>query len=154
MKARRCIAAARYKRRWLWIPGLRAGGAHPGMRRGEDVVPRCAGVAERPLPPRRWPALTGPRDAAETSAMAYFWLLIAIVVTGGVAAIVNDTAYGGALFDSSTVVGVAMLSALTLFVGRGMLRGTTTSQWLNHALIWAAIVLAVAVAYRLWPMLS
>ncbi|MGX7744677.1 hypothetical protein [Rhodopseudomonas parapalustris] len=86
--------------------------------------------------------------------MAYFWLLIAIVVTGGVAAIVNDTAYGGALFDSSTVVSVAMLSALTLFVGRGVLRRTGTSQWLNHALIWAAIVLAVAVAYRLWPMLS
>ncbi|UYO46886.1 hypothetical protein KQX63_21390 [Rhodopseudomonas palustris] len=98
--------------------------------------------------------MTGLRGAAETSAMAYFWLLIAIVVTGGVAAIVNDTAYSGELFDSSTVVGVAMLSALTLFVGRGMLRGTTTSQWLNHALIWAAVVLAVAVAYRLWPMLS
>lgn len=86
--------------------------------------------------------------------MAYFWVLIAIVVTGGVAAIVNDSAYGGALFDSSTVVGVAMLSALTLFVGRGLLGRTTTSQWLNHGLIWAAIVLAVAVAYLLWPMLS
>jgi len=84
----------------------------------------------------------------------WFWLLIAIVVTGGVAAIVNDAVYDGRLFDSSMVVGVAMLSALALFVGRGMLRGTAPSQWLQHALIWAAIVLAVAVAYRLWPMLT
>lgn len=124
------------------------------MTRGERTTYRDALQVRSAPAPRRCPALTGLRGAAETSAMAYFWLLIAIVVTGGVAAIVNDTAYGGALFDSSTVVGVAMLSALTLFVGRGMLRGTTTSQWLNHALIWAAIVLAVAVAYRLWPMLS
>jgi hypothetical protein len=84
----------------------------------------------------------------------FFWLLIAIVVTGGVAAIVNDSAYDGRLFDSSMVVGVAMLSALTLFVGRGFVRGTAPSQWLHHALIWTAIALAVAVTYLLWPMLG
>ncbi|RIA00354.1 hypothetical protein D1920_14445 [Rhodopseudomonas palustris] len=50
VRARRCIAAAEYKRRWLWIPGLRAGGAHPGMTRGEDVVSRCSGHANRPPP--------------------------------------------------------------------------------------------------------
>uniref|UniRef100_E6VPR8 Uncharacterized protein n=2 Tax=Rhodopseudomonas palustris TaxID=1076 RepID=E6VPR8_RHOPX len=93
--------------------------------------------------------MTGARGAAETSRMAYLWVLIAILVTGGVAAIVNDTAYGGELFESSTVVSVAMLSALMLFIGRGMLRGASAGQRLNHILIWAAIALAVAVAYRL-----
>ncbi|WP_022723877.1 hypothetical protein [Rhodopseudomonas sp. B29] len=81
-------------------------------------------------------------------------VLIAILVSAGVAAIVNDAAFGGALFDSGTVVSVAMLSALTLFVGRGLLRVTTRGRWLTHALIWAAIVLAIALAYRLAPLLS
>jgi hypothetical protein len=84
----------------------------------------------------------------------FFWLLIAIVLVGGAAAIANDAAYGGRLFNSSVVVGVAMLSALALFLGRGLLRGTRTGDWLPHALIWAAIVLAVALAYRLLPGLA
>ena len=77
------------------------------------------------------------------------WLLIAILLTGGAAAIVNDAAYGGELFNSGMVVQVAMLSALTLWIGRGFLRGSKSTNWVQHALIWAAIVLAVMVLYQL-----
>lgn len=84
----------------------------------------------------------------------WFWILIAIVVAGGAAAIVNDAAYDGRLFNSWTVVSVAMLSALTLFIGRGLLHGSSPGQWLQHLLIWAAIALAVALAYRLAPVIA
>jgi hypothetical protein len=78
-----------------------------------------------------------------------FWLLIAILLTGGAAAIVNDAAYGGELFNSGMVVQIAMLSALTLWIGRGFLRDSKTTPRLQHALIWTAIVLAVMLVYRL-----
>uniref|UniRef100_Q07HU9 Uncharacterized protein n=1 Tax=Rhodopseudomonas palustris (strain BisA53) TaxID=316055 RepID=Q07HU9_RHOP5 len=77
------------------------------------------------------------------------WLLIAILLTGGAAAIVNDAAYDGGLFNSGMVVQVAMLSALTLWIGRGFLRDSKTTPWVQYALIWAAIVLAVMVLYQL-----
>jgi hypothetical protein len=76
------------------------------------------------------------------------WLLIAILVTGGAAAIVNDAAYGGGLFNSGMVVQIAMLSALTLWIGRGFLRDSKTTPWFQYALIWTAIVLAVMLVYR------
>ncbi|MBI5129495.1 MAG: hypothetical protein HZA66_08630 [Rhodopseudomonas palustris] len=84
----------------------------------------------------------------------WLWLLIAIVLIGGGAAIVNDVGYDGGLFDSGTVVSVAALSALTLYLGRGFLRGADRGAWLQHALIWAAIALTVAVAYRLLPLVT
>ncbi|KIZ32682.1 MULTISPECIES: hypothetical protein [Rhodopseudomonas] len=84
----------------------------------------------------------------------FVWVLLAIILIGGAAAIVNDAAYGGGLFDSATVVSVAALSALTLYLGRGWWHGSNRGQWLQHALIWAAIALAVAVAYRLLPMIT
>ncbi|SEP30038.1 hypothetical protein SAMN05444123_113103 [Rhodopseudomonas pseudopalustris] len=95
--------------------------------------------------------MTAPRVAADTSRM-FVWLLIAIVLVGGAAAIVNDAAYDGGLFDSATVVSVAALSALALYLGHGFLRGAKSGEWLHHALIWAAIVLTVALAYRLLPL--
>jgi len=79
------------------------------------------------------------------------WLLIAILVTGGAAAIVNDAAFGGGLFDSRMVVQIAMLSALMLWIGRGFARRSTTTPWLQHAVIWTAIVVAVVLVYRLLP---
>jgi hypothetical protein len=84
----------------------------------------------------------------------FVWVLIAIVLIGGAAAIVNDAAYGGGLFDSATVVSIAALSALTLYLGRGFWRGAGRGDWLRHALIWVAIALAVAVGYRLLPMVA
>jgi hypothetical protein len=103
--------------------------------------------------PRRGGGLTAPRIATDTSPM-FVWVLIAIVLVGGAAAIVNDAAYAGGLFDSSTVVSIAALSALTLYLGRGFWRGANRGEWAQHALIWAAIVLAVAVGYRLLPMVT
>jgi len=84
----------------------------------------------------------------------FVWILIAILLLGGAAAIVNDAAYDGGLFDSATVVSIAALSALTLYLGRGFWRGGNRGERLRHALIWAAITLAVAVAYRLLPMVG
>ena len=77
------------------------------------------------------------------------WLLIAIVSVGGAAAIVNDAVYGGSLFNSGTVVSIAALSALTLWIGRGYLSDTKPSQWLQHTAIWTAIALGVGLIYRL-----
>ncbi|ABD06046.1 conserved hypothetical protein [Rhodopseudomonas palustris HaA2] len=82
------------------------------------------------------------------------WLLIAILLIGGGAAIVNDAAYDGRLFDSGMVVSVAALSALTVYLGRGLLGGAGRGAWLQHALIWAAIALTVALAYRLLPLIT
>ncbi|WP_322515913.1 hypothetical protein SR870_23570 [Rhodopseudomonas palustris] len=82
------------------------------------------------------------------------WLLIVIVVVGAVAAIVNDAAYDGGLFDSGMVVSVAALSALAVYLGRGLLGGAGRGAWLQHALIWAAIALTVALAYRLLPLVT
>jgi chromate transport protein ChrA len=79
----------------------------------------------------------------------FAWLLIAIVVIGGAAAIVNDIAYGGALFSSATIVSAAMLSALTLWIGRGFLRDATSGRWPLHALIWVAVVLCAMILFRL-----
>ncbi|MGP9814555.1 hypothetical protein ACTZWT_23840 [Rhodopseudomonas sp. NSM] len=82
------------------------------------------------------------------------WLLLAIVLIGAAAAIVNDAAYDGSLFDSGMVVSVAALSALAIYLGRGLLHGARTGAWLQHVLIWAAIALTVALAYRLLPMIT
>jgi uncharacterized membrane protein YfcA len=84
----------------------------------------------------------------------FVWLLIAIVLIGGAAAIVNDAAYDGGLFDSATVVSVAALSALAVYLGRGFLHDADRRKWLPHALIWIAIALTVALAYRLLPMVA
>jgi len=78
-----------------------------------------------------------------------FWIPIAILLIGAAAAIVNDAAYGGRLFDSWMVARGAALSALAIWIGHGFWRGMKTSQWLHDALIWTAIVLAAMLLYRL-----
>jgi hypothetical protein len=78
-----------------------------------------------------------------------FLFLIAILLIGGAAAIVNDAAYGGSLFSSGIVVHVAILSALLLWIGDGFFSDTKPSQWVLYALIWMAIALGAGLIYRL-----
>ncbi len=75
------------------------------------------------------------------------WVLLAILLIGGGAAVVNDLWYGGQLFDSAGAVRGAALSSLVLFIGRGLLLRSRSGRWMSDALIWAAIILAAMLVY-------
>ncbi|MCG6204289.1 hypothetical protein LPW26_06555 [Rhodopseudomonas sp. HC1] len=76
------------------------------------------------------------------------WALLAILVVAGVAAVVNDGVYSGNLFETDLVVRTAVLMALALFIGRGLFRRGTSTNWLKHGAIWLAIALGIALLYR------
>ncbi|RJF78686.1 hypothetical protein [Rhodopseudomonas palustris] len=76
------------------------------------------------------------------------WGLLAILVVAGIAAIVNDGVYSGSLFESDMLIRSAVLMALALFIGRGLLRRGAPAKWLKHGAIWLAIALGIALLYR------
>ena len=76
------------------------------------------------------------------------WALLAILVVAGLAAIINDGVYSGNLFDTDLIVRSAVLMALALFIGRGLIRRGVSANWVKFGAIWLAIALGIALLYR------